>query len=136
IIACLQSDPAQAKRHSVEAWALGKETGFRLATVFALIGFGVADCFSGQLERGVRLLAATDLIFRQGGKNFAIAESEPMVAVYTQALARAQEQLSPAAFEAVWAEGKLLTIEQAMALVTEVERADAPHGAGRGSAAD
>jgi non-specific serine/threonine protein kinase len=136
IIACLQSDPAQAKRHSVEAWALGKETGFRLATVFALIGFGVADCFSGQLERGVRLLAATDLLFRQGGMNFAIAESEPMVAVYKQALARAQEQLSLAAFEAVWAEGKLLTIEQAMALVTEVERADAPHGAGRGPATD
>jgi tetratricopeptide (TPR) repeat protein len=126
IIACLQSDPAQAKRYSAELWALGKDTGTLFAAAFALFSFGLADCFGEEPGRGARLLAATDLIFRQSGLDVMSAEGEPSIKVYKQALGRARTQLGPSAFETAWAEGRQLTVEQAMALATEDDSQDAP----------
>jgi predicted ATPase/DNA-binding SARP family transcriptional activator len=137
IISCLQSDPAKAKGYSLELWALGIETGSLFAAGVALWSFGLADCFGAQPGRGVRLLAATDMIVRQHGLDFTSAEGEPSVKVYKRALAKAQAQLGPAAFEAAWAEGQQLTVEQALALATEDEGQDAPlPGAGRGPDAE
>jgi hypothetical protein len=41
-------------------------------------------------------------------------------------LERAQAQLGLAAFEAAWAEGQQLTVDQAIALAMEDERKDMP----------
>ena len=121
IISCLQNDPAKAKGYCLELWALGKDTGSPFATVFGLISFGLVASFGGELERGVRLLAAVERLAHQLGMNFGGAESEPVFRVYKQALEKAQAQLGPAAFQVAWAEGQQMTIEQALALATDNE---------------
>jgi predicted ATPase/DNA-binding SARP family transcriptional activator len=125
IIACLQGDPEKAKGYSVESWALAKDTGSLFAVGFTVWCFGLAASFGGEPGRGVRLLAATDTILRQQGVDLTGAEGEPSVKVYKQALEKAQGQLGPAAFDAAWAEGQQLTVEQAITLATEDESKDA-----------
>jgi len=125
IISCLQSDSAKAKGYCSELWALGKETGSPFAAGFALLTYGLAASFGGEPGKGVRLLAATDVFLRRGGIEFASAEGEPSVKVYKQALEKAQAQLGQAAFDAVWAEGQQLSLEQALTLATESEGEDA-----------
>jgi predicted ATPase/DNA-binding SARP family transcriptional activator len=124
LYSCLQNDPAKAKRYCFEAWALGRETGSQMAAGFVLIGFGMAACFGGQLGRGVRLLAVCEAFIRQRGMNFNV-EKDPFYRVIQQALDKGRAQLGAAAFDAAWAEGQQLTLEQAIALATEDERADA-----------
>jgi tetratricopeptide (TPR) repeat protein len=121
IISCLQNDPAKAKGYCLELWALGKDTGSPFAAVFALITFGLVTSFGGELGKGVRLLAAVERLARQFGLNFGGAEGEPVFRVYSQALAKAQAQLGPESFQAAWAEGQQMTLEQALALATEGE---------------
>jgi len=87
---------------------------------------GLAAIFSGEPQLGVRLLAAFERLARQFGMNFGSAEREPVSRVYRQALAKAQAQLGPAAFQAAWAEGQQMTMEQALALATENESEDSP----------
>jgi tetratricopeptide (TPR) repeat protein len=120
-ISCLQNDPAKAKGYCLELWALSKEMASPFASVFALIAFGLAACFGGEPGKGARLLAATDMLFRQSGMMFTSFEGSPIVKVYKQALERAQMQLELATFEATWAEGQQMTLEQALALATESE---------------
>jgi hypothetical protein len=124
IISCLQSDPAKAKAYSLELWTLGKETGSLFGIAFALWALGLAASFGREPGKGVRLLAATDMLLRQSGMEFTSSEGEPSVKVYKQALQKAQAQLGPAAFQAAWAEGQQMTLEQALALATEDESKD------------
>ncbi len=125
IVSCLQNDPAKAKGYCLELWALVRETGSPFAAVFALLAFGLEASFGTEPLRGVRLLAATDMLLRQRGvKWFTSAGGDPLIMVYQQALEKAQAQLGAAAFEAAQQEGRGLTIEQAIALATEDESED------------
>jgi predicted ATPase/class 3 adenylate cyclase len=124
IISCLQNDLVKAQSYCLEIWALGKETGSPLVAVFALITFGLVASFGEQAGKGVRLLAAVETLVRQLGMMFGIAEGDPVFRVYKQALEKARAQLGPAAFEAAWAEGQQMTLEQALALATENESKD------------
>jgi predicted ATPase/class 3 adenylate cyclase len=125
IIACLQSDPAKAKGHSVELWALGNETGGPLAAGFVLLSVGLVACFGSEPGKGARLLAAAEIVLRQQGMDFTSFADDPiMKKVYRQALEKAQAQLSPATFQAAWAEGQHLTPEQVLVLAAEGESAD------------
>src|SRR5439155_20544550 len=99
-ISCLQNDRVKAKGYCFELWALGRETGALMATLFALLAFGLAASFGGEPGRGARLLAATDMLLRQRGVKFTSVEGSPLVMVFKQALEKAQAQLGPAAFEA------------------------------------
>jgi len=119
IIACLQNDAAKAKGYCLELWARGKETGSPFAAAFALLTFGLAASFGGEPGKGVRLLAITDMMLRQYGMK--LSEGEPTMMVLRQALEKARAQLGPAAFEAAWAEGQQMTMEQALALALEIE---------------
>jgi hypothetical protein len=92
--------------------------------------------FSGQTERGVRLLAATETLLRQHGINIS-AEGMRDLMILKQALdtalEKARTQLDAAVFEAALREGRALTAEQAIALATEDESDDSPlPEAGRG----
>jgi predicted ATPase/class 3 adenylate cyclase len=121
IISCLQNDPAKAKAYCLELWALGKETGSPFAAAFALWAFGLAASFGEEPGKGVRLLAATDMILRQHDVKLTGDEGGSFVMVYKQALDSARSQLGPAAFQTAWAEGQQMTMEQALALATQDE---------------
>jgi predicted ATPase/DNA-binding XRE family transcriptional regulator len=119
VISCLQNDPVKAKRYCLEGWALGKDTGSPFVTMFALITFGLAASVGGEAGRGVRLLAASEVFLARMGVN--PGEGEAVMKAVRQVLQKAQAQLGPAGFEAAWAEGKQMTLEQAISLATENE---------------
>jgi tetratricopeptide (TPR) repeat protein len=122
IISCLKNDTAKAKGYCRELWALGRDTGSPFVAVFALLAFGLADCFGGEPQRGVRLIAALEVLFSQYG--IQPSENEPSTIVMRQALEKARAQLGPSAFEAAQQEGRALTLGQAVALATENHNED------------
>jgi predicted ATPase/DNA-binding XRE family transcriptional regulator len=124
IISCLQNDPVKAQGYCRELWALGKDTGSPFAAAFALLTFGLAASVSGKLQPGVRLLAATQVLLARFGIN--PGEGDATTMVMRQVLEKAQAQLGHAAFEAAWAEGQQMTMEEALALATEGEGEDSP----------
>jgi predicted ATPase/transcriptional regulator with XRE-family HTH domain len=119
IISCYQRDPAKAKGYCFQALAFARETGSSQWLLFVPFGFGLVASFSGQPRRGARLLAAAETFFLQ--RRIKIRETGMRdLLIVKQALERAQ-QLDPAVFEAVQAEGQQMTMEQALALATENE---------------
>jgi predicted ATPase/DNA-binding SARP family transcriptional activator len=122
LIACLQNDPAKAKRYGGEAWALGKDTGSPFVALFALETFGLAASVGGEAGRGVRLLAAAQALLAQFG--FQPGEGDAVMMVVRHVLEQAQAQLGLAAFQAAWADGQQMTMEQALAVATENESQD------------
>jgi hypothetical protein len=84
----------------------------------------LAASFGGQPRSGVRLLVAFERFARQRGINISV-EGMRDVMIMKQALetalATARAQLDPTAFEAALQEGRALTMEQALALATEIE---------------
>ncbi len=75
----------------------------------------------------MRLLAAGNTLLRQRGINLPLAGGGgPAFMIFNQVLEKAQAQLGPAAFQAAWAEGQQMTLEQALAMATENEGEDAP----------
>lgn len=119
--ACLQGDLATAKEYCMQVVAYIRETGASHWLVLGLLGFGTVACFGGQAERGARLLASVETPMRQRGMD--PSKLGPGFMVIGQALETARAQLDPAAFEAAWAEGQRMTMEQALAFATENERA-------------
>jgi predicted ATPase/class 3 adenylate cyclase len=122
VISCLQNDPAKAKDYCFELWVLARDTGVRLWAGLALIAFGLTAISGGEPQRGVRLLAALDVLLGQHGIKY--PEGDPIMMIIRQALERARALLDPAAVEAAWAEGLQMTMEQAIALATENESED------------
>jgi hypothetical protein len=88
--------------------------------MFAPVAFGFVAIFSGRPRRGVRLLAAFEPFALQHGMKFNV-EGEPFFMAYQHAVEKAQAQLDLAAFEAAWAEGQQMTLEQALASATDNE---------------
>jgi hypothetical protein len=107
--------------------------------LLGLVGFGVVACFGGEAERGVRMLAALEGNVRQRGLDLSnlLGAGGPAFMMLRQARDTARAQLGPVAFESAWAAGQQLTSQQAIALATEIETADAPLPvAGRGPDTD
>ena len=122
VISCLQNDAAKAKGHCLELWVLGKDTGSPFAAMFELLSFGLAASVGGEWKRGVRLLAATQVLLAQLGFN--PGQGDAVTMVVRQVLEKTQTQLGPEAFQSAWAEGQEMTMEQALALATEDEGED------------
>ena len=116
---CLQGDLAKAKEYCFRALEIVQDTGSSQWLVLVLLAFGLFAIFSEQPERGVCLVAAGDTMIRQRGINLIEGESGPAFLVFKEALEKVQAQLGPEAFQAAWAEGQQMTIEQALALATE-----------------
>jgi hypothetical protein len=123
--ACLQGDLPTAREYCAQVLAYARETGASQWLFLGIVGFGTVACFGGQWERGVRLVAAGQTPLHQRGLD--LSEMGPAFMVPGQTLERAQVQLGLTAFQAAWAEGQHLTMEQALALATEDESADAPY---------
>jgi len=122
VITCLQGDLAKGKGYCAEMLTVAREKGLDFGNALVLIPFAYVAIFSGQPQRGARLLGAVEGSFGQRG--FKLASSDLFRRVHKQALEMARAQLAPATFETALQEGRALTLEQALALATE--DADAP----------
>jgi len=129
-VTCFQGDTEKAKGYCFQALDFARDSGFMEWLALVMLGFGVVAIFAGQPGRGVRLFAVVSAMARQRGVNLFDFEGEggrsPGFVLFKQVLGKAQVQLGPAAFQAAWAEGQQMTLEQALALATENEGEDSP----------
>ena len=109
---------AKAKGYCFQALTLARDKGALQWQLLSLIGFGLVAIMGGQPQRGARLFAAADSLLAQHGIKVGTIGLADII--WKQTLEKAQAQLGPA-FQAAWAEGQQMTIEQALALATEEE---------------
>jgi predicted ATPase/DNA-binding SARP family transcriptional activator len=140
----MRTDHAAARRIREEGVAVARSVGDKSVLSQGLIGLVTDHLIEGNVtaaapvaaealaearasvdrrDGGARLLVAAVTMLGQRGIDIS-DESERDVTVLRQALERAQ-QLDPAAFEAVRAQGQQMTLEQALALATENASQDA-----------
>jgi hypothetical protein len=128
IISCFQGDLAKANDYCVQVLAFAREKGSPQWLFLVLLAFGLVACLGGQPLRGVRLLVSTETLLRQHGINPRVEGMRDLMALRQSidaALETARAQLDPARFAAAWAEGEHMTMEQALALATEIDGANA-----------
>jgi predicted ATPase/DNA-binding CsgD family transcriptional regulator len=101
---------AQAKLLLAESMAICRERAFQLGITECLVGYAELRRLQRQVEQAVRLLAAPAL------DPFHSITGNPFNHVaYQRSIDAARLQLDKSAFAAAWAEGRALTLEQAVA---------------------
>ena len=114
----VQGHQAEAKPYLLELLALTRETGSVVPVIYTLVGFGARAVVSGQPKQAAQLFGALESLLSAVGLNITV-DSGPTSAVYKTFLQSARAQLDEATFDAAFAEGRALTLEQALALATE-----------------
>ncbi|HET9000843.1 MAG TPA: adenylate/guanylate cyclase domain-containing protein [bacterium] len=116
-VALQQGDYQYAVEVFMESLRLSREAGYRVTILMCLLG--LADVFSAlkQDDRAARLFAAAEALRAAIGHLLAPQDQ----AEYEGLLASARSRLGAAPFAAAWAEGRAMTLEQAIdyALATE-----------------
>jgi predicted ATPase/DNA-binding SARP family transcriptional activator len=114
-----ERDFATARGYLVDALVLCRETERHRETVETLISAGHLAQRQDQPARAARLFAAAEVL------RAAIKEPMPRAeqAEYEDAVGAARAELGEEAFAAAWAEGRPMTLEQAVALASEPEDA-------------
>jgi len=96
-----------------ESLSLALEMGVEAST--QLLGFAFLANARGQPLRAVRLLGASETLRQTLGGHIDVGDRPD----YESNLASLRAQLDTVAFEAAWAEGKAMTLEQAIAYALE-----------------
>ena len=88
---------------------------YGVATAYPLEAFAVLAAAQNQMERAARLLGAAENLY--ASIHFEMSAKER--AEHDQAIASARAALGDEAFAAAWAEGRMMTMEQAIAFALE-----------------
>ena len=115
-LALHQGDDRTAEARFRQSLALAEELGFHLESIACVAGLGAVCGVRGDAARAVCLLGATDALMAAEHSRF----DPPDQAEYDHNLALARAHLSPAAFDAAWAEGRTMTLEQAVAAAKSI----------------
>ena len=110
VVAWSQRDYPTARALHEESLALFRKIGDKLSIAATLAGLAAVAGGTGQAERAARLASTTQSLVDSLGARL---EYDDQV-VYDNAVAAARAGLSAAAFEAAWAAGQALTLEQAV----------------------
>jgi hypothetical protein len=100
-----------------ESLALFRTGDAKLGIACCLVGFAVVASTDGQPERAARLLGAAVGLLDIIKADLAPADRSD----YEASVARVHAQLGTQAFEAAWAHGQALTLEQAIAYAISPE---------------
>lgn len=111
LIAYRQSDYSQAKALLEQALTLGYEFGDKRLFSSILETLGLIAFHQGSPERAARLISAVEAFAKSVGVAFPLEEPDTMVSM--------RERLGDSKFEALAAEGRAMTIEQAVMYVLE-----------------
>jgi tetratricopeptide (TPR) repeat protein len=103
-----QGHPDQAEGYFRESLSLFRELGNKRGMVEGLAGLAAVR---GRTQEATRLLAAAETLLRSYGGSWWPADQVE----FEQNLAALQAALEKAAFDAAWAEGQAMTLEQAIA---------------------
>jgi non-specific serine/threonine protein kinase len=113
LVASAQGDPAQARSFFHESLRIAKELGDKIGTALNLEGLAGVYTLQGEPERAARMLGAADAFRR--AINAPRQSSDR--ADFQRSVAAARTAMGDKAFEAAWAEGQALTLEQAIGLI-------------------
>ncbi|MQA84261.1 MAG: tetratricopeptide repeat protein [Streptosporangiales bacterium] len=118
-VALDQGDLALGRTHLTESLMLSHSTGARLSVARGLEAFAALTAREGDLRRTVQLAGAAAALREQVG-------SPPMSGARLEGLlAPARRQLGPPLLMQLWAEGREMPIDEAVACAIETETADA-----------
>ena len=105
-----QSDYGRAAASFTESLPLSRETGSRWISADCLEGLARIASAKGQCEHAARLFGAAEVQRETVGWNL----SPPDQPYHDRSMASARAGLEEAAFAAAWAEGRTMTLEQAV----------------------
>ncbi|HEU0291692.1 MAG TPA: tetratricopeptide repeat protein [Anaerolineales bacterium] len=115
-VACARVDYQKSESLHKEALSLLQRTGNRWSTLYTLEDFTTLTIMRGDMEPAVRLLGATAAFYDQIRFLMSPIEREQ----HERNLEAVRAALSSEVFEAGWAEGQAMTLEQAIAYALEV----------------
>lgn len=115
-VALNQHDIVKAAAHFAECLTLGQAQGFNRRVTDALAGLAAVAVAQGQTLSAVHLLSAVGALQKAISYQFDAADQ----LTYDQRHAMVRAQLDSATFEAAWAAGQMLPLDQAIAEAMEV----------------
>jgi tetratricopeptide (TPR) repeat protein len=110
-LARYQGNDTQAKIFYIEALVICQQQGHLEQTAECVEGLAYTAVRQGQTVRAARLFGAAERLREVSGAPLPPIEYQQ----YTQAIAQAQTALDPAIYEAVWTDGRRLSLEKAIA---------------------
>jgi predicted ATPase/DNA-binding SARP family transcriptional activator len=110
-LACLEGDHATARTHYQQALAVQREQNDRSGIAASLEGLAAVNRAQGQPQRAVRLLGAAEALRERVG----LLRPPREQAHYDLIVAAGHARLGAEAFAAAWAEGRALSLDQAVA---------------------
>jgi len=117
-VAVYDGELDSARSLFVESLARARELDSKPRIALALLGFASASAAEKKARRAVQLFAVEDALLEGGHKGILDPANE---AAYKRYLTLAREQLDEATFNAAWAEGQKMTLEQAIELAMKDE---------------
>jgi len=117
-IARYEGDYEQATGLYLESLMLSEELGDKAVLAACLLGLANVICTQGQAERAARLFGAEEALRESIGAHLSPSER----AAYDHNVSIACGALSKEAFAAAWAEGRAMTLQQAVAYALEGTR--------------
>ena len=109
----------RASRVFTESLRLSCDTGFRWIILESLVGLASVSSAHGKDDRAARLFARAEVL----GEAIGFRRSPTGQADYDRWLASTKNRLGEAAFAAAWAEGRAMTLEQAIEYALASEEA-------------
>lgn len=110
-LALHQGEAREALEYFQQSLAISLNSGIRRFMMYSLLAFAVAAATFKEYERATRLLALVEQLRSEMQQ----ALEPPDRAEYERALALTRAKLTPTEFEATWASGQAMTIEEAVA---------------------
>ncbi|MDQ5810270.1 MAG: tetratricopeptide repeat protein, partial [Actinomycetota bacterium] len=95
-----------------EGLRISRELGDRLGVTYSALGFGKLSALRGRPVRAARLWGAAEALREQMGMS--LSKFDLAASGYEQDLAAVRSTLDEASFDAVWAEGRATSFEQAV----------------------
>ena len=110
-VALHQGDERQAAAHFVEGLALRQTLGNNLWIAECLVGIASVVVVQGQGEQAARLFGAVQDVLESSGAMLSPADRNE----YERNVVAARAELDETTFAAAWAQGRAMTLEQAIA---------------------
>jgi predicted ATPase/class 3 adenylate cyclase/DNA-binding CsgD family transcriptional regulator len=120
LVTLAEGDSIQAQQHFEASLTLSEGLGDQVLIASCLEGLaGVAEV-RGQSVWAARFFGIAEVLREAGGTPMPLSDRK----VYERYLAAARAQLGEAAFAAAWAEGRTMTLEQALAALAQLPPAE------------
>ncbi len=116
LVAQAQGDASYARQLFGESVGFASEVGNKVYVVYGLEGLGMIVAGQAQHVAAARLFGAAQVLLDAMGLPEVVGA--PDRALYTQTVAQLRHHLGEQAFAAAWAEGRAMSVEQALALAT------------------